>query len=345
MQQDKQKLYYQVKKSVDLSKLPQIKGYDFNEEFNFNKFIQALSTSGIQAGNLGTAISITKAMIREKVSIFLAFTANMTSSGMREIIAYLARNKKVAVLCTTGGGVEEDAIKARAPFRVGNFDVKGEILFDSGIGRIGNIYTTNEHYAYFEFFIREVFDHLLEQQKKDSLPITPTKICWMMGKLIGEKKEYDEQNSYLYWAYKNDLPVYSPGIIDGAIGDIAYYYKKTHPEFVIDNIADHVKLIDYILNCEKTGGIILGGGISKHYLLNTQIFREGFDYAVYISTASHADASDSGGNQEEAISWAKIKTNAPKVKVHCDASIAFPLLVAGSFALEENENEKEDHKN
>ena len=101
---------------------------------------------------------------------------------------------------------------------------------------------------------------------------------------------------------------------------------------MIDPVADHIKLVDYVLNCEKTAGIILGGGISKHYMLNAQIFREGFDYSIYISTAAEHDASDSGGNQEEAITWAKIKTNAPRVKVHAEASIVFPLLVAATFA-------------
>jgi len=326
------KKLYEIKKPVDLSKLPEIKGYEFEKEFNFEKFIQSFSTSGIQAANLGSAISLVNIMIREKTPIFLSFTANMISSGMREIIAYLVKNNKVKVLCTSGGGVEEDAIKAHMPFRVGNFHVEGEPLLDAGVGRIGNIYTTNEHYAYFEFFIREVFEALLEQKKKGNLPITPTKICWMMGKLIGEKKEYNEKNSYLYWAYKNNIPVYSPGIIDGAIGDIAYFFRKTHPEFIIDPVADHVKLIDYVLNCEKTSGIILGGGISKHYMLNAQIFRDGFDYSVYISTATEHDASDSGGNQEEAITWAKIKPNAPRVKVYSEASIAFPILVAATFA-------------
>lgn len=322
------KLYYHVKKPTDLSKLADIKGYDFSKEFNLDKFIQSLSTSGIQAANIGMAVNIVNVMIREKVPIFLSFTSNMVSSGMREIISYLVKNKKIDVLCTAAGGVEEDAIKAHMPFKVGDFNVKGEMLFDAGVGRIGNIYATNEHYSYFEFFIREVFDALMKEEEA----ITPTRICAMIGKLIGEKKEYDEKNSYLYWAYKNNIPVYSPGIIDGAIGDIAYYYRKEHPEFVIDTVADHVKLIDYVINCDKTAGIILGGGISKHYMLNAQIFKEGFDYSVYISTATEYDASDSGGNQEEAITWAKIRTNAPRVKVYSEASIVFPLLVAATFA-------------
>lgn len=326
------KKLYNIKKPVDLSKFPEIKGYDFEGGFDFEKFIQSLSTSGIQAANLGSAISLVNIMIREKVPIFLSFTANMISSGMREVIAYLVKNNKVNVLCTSGGGVEEDAIKAHMPFRVGNFHAKGEPLFEAGVGRIGNIFTTYEHYSYFEFFIREVFEALLKQQKEDKLPITPSKICRMMGKLIGEKKEYNEKNSYLYWAYKNKISIYSPGIIDGAIGDIAYYFRKQNPDFIIDTVADHLNLIDYVLNCDKTAGIILGGGISKHYMLNAQIFREGFDYSIYISTAAEHDASDSGGNQEEAITWAKIKPNAPRVKIHSEASIVFPLLVAATFA-------------
>lgn len=326
------KKLYEVKKPVDLSKFPEIKGYDFEGKFNFDKFIQSFSTSGIQATNLGSAISLVNVMIREKATIFMSFTANMISSGMREIISYLAKNKKISVMCTTGGGVEEDAIKSYMPFRIGDFNAKGEILLDAGVGRIGNIYTSYEHYSYFEFFIREVFDELVKQHKRNKLPITPCKVCWMMGKIIGEKEDYHEENSYLYWAYKNKIPIYSPGLLDGAIGDILYYYRKANPDFVIDPLADHVQLIDHIINCDKTAGIILGGGIAKHYMLNSQIFREGFDYSVYISTATEHDASDSGGNQEEAISWAKIKPKAPRVKVYCEASIAFPILVAATFA-------------
>ena len=325
------KLHYQVKKPVDLSNLPEIRGYEFGKCFDFDNFISSFSTSGIQAANLGKAIDIVNIMVRENVPVFLSFTSNMVSSGMREIISYLVKNRKFSVLCTSAGGVEEDAIKAHMPFRLGDFSVRGEVLFDAGVGRIGNIYTTNEHYAKFEFFIREVFEELLKEYAKDNKPVTPSRICRMMGKMIGEKEDYNKEDSYLYWAYKNNIPVFCPGIVDGAIGDIGYFFRKSHPGFIIDTLADHEMIIDYTLNCEKTAGIILGGGISKHYILNANIFKEGFDYSVYISTSDEFDASDSGGSQEEAITWAKIKPNAPRVKVHCEASIAFPLLVAGAF--------------
>ena len=94
------------------------------------------------------------------------------------------------------------------------------------------------------------------------------------------------------------------------------------------------------LNAEKTGAIILGGGIAKHFILNANIFREGLEYAVYISTAQEYDGSDSGAKPDEAITWGKIKPDANAVKVHGDATIIFPLVVAATFAEEFHKKQK-----
>jgi deoxyhypusine synthase len=327
---DDKKLYYHVKPSTDLSSFPEIKGPDFSKKVTLSGLLKSFSSMGLQASDLGHAIHIANTMIREKVSIYLSFTSNMISSGVREIITYLVREKKVAVLSTAAGGVEEDVIKAFSDFRLGTFHASGGSLFEAGVGRIGNIYATNEQYSYLEIFMRKVFDALLVDQKKTGVGSSPSDLVWKIGELLCDE-DCDYKSSYVYWAYKNNIPVYCPGIVDGAIGDYLYFYKNTHPEFVLDPVIDHKRIIDYTLQQEKTGGIVLGGGISKHYILNANIFKEGFDYSIYISTAQPYDGSDSGGNQEEAVTWAKIKVHAPRVKVYCDASIAFPLLVAGSF--------------
>eukprot|EP01018_Ginkgo_biloba_P014331 Gb_32828 [translate_table: standard] len=78
----------------------------------------------------------------------------------------------------------------------------------------------------------------------------------------------------------------------------------------------------------KTGMIILGGGMPKHHICNANMMRNGADYAVFINTAQEFDGSDSGARPDEAVSWGKIRGSAIPVKVHCDATIAFPLLVA-----------------
>ena len=50
-------------------------------------------------------------MINEKVTIYLGYTSNMVTSGLRDIFRYLAKHKKVNVIVTTAGGIEEDFIK------------------------------------------------------------------------------------------------------------------------------------------------------------------------------------------------------------------------------------------
>ncbi len=315
-----------LRRSTYLKNHAKIEGYDFEKEFNFKEFLEKYSTTGFQASELGKAIEITKMMQEQKATIFLAMSGNAISSGLREIIAYLVKNKKVDVIITSAAGIEEDVIKSLSDFRVGDFEAPGRTLFEHGVGRIGNIFVPNDRYLYLERFMNPFFEKMLKLQAKQKRPISPTQFSKELGLEINDKK------SYLYWAAKNDVPIYCPGIVDGSMGDLMYFFKQKNPDFWIDITDDHKKLINYVLQQEKTGAIILGGGISKHYALNAQIFREGFDYAVYLTTAMEYDGSDSGGNQEEAKSWAKIKINAPNVKVKADFTITFPLLVAATFA-------------
>ena len=322
---------YQLKPSTDVSNLPPIRGIDFDQTVTMDSFVESLAATGLQASELSHAIEVARMMVREKCTIFLSFTSNVISSGLREVITWLVKHQKVGVLSTSAGGVEEDAIKAFSPFRLGTFFANGETLFDAGIGRIGNIYTTATHYSYFEQFMQTVFDALLAEQKELGRPSTPTDVARMIAIQLEKNPSYDHNTSYLYWAWKNNIPVFCPGIVDGSIGDLIYFYKHAHPDFVIDVARDNQKIIDIVLNAKKTAGIVLGGGISKHYILNANIFREGFDYTVYISTAQSYDGSDSGGSPDEAVSWAKIKIHTPRVKVYSDVSLAFPLLVYGAF--------------
>ena len=320
---------YQPDKSVDISHLPKIEGYDFEQEFDFDTFMKSYSRTGFQASELGKAIEITKAMIREDVPIMVACTSNIVSSGLRDVLRYLVKHKKVHVLVTSSGAIEEDIMKTFMPFRLGDFHVKGKTLLDAGIGRIGNIFTTNEHYLRLEDFMRKVFAQLLEKQQETKDPASPSEIIKVLGEMLDTDQK---EESIVYWAAKNNIPIYCPGFTDGSIGDLLYFFMQQHPDIRIDIAKDHQKIVDYCLGQDKRGALILGGGIAKHYLLNANIFKEGLNYAVYISTAQFYDGSDSGGNQEEAVSWQKIHPDAMRVKVYAEATLVFPLLVAATFA-------------
>jgi deoxyhypusine synthase len=306
-----------------------IKGYDFNKGVDYQKIIESFSSTGIQASNLSKAISIVNGMISSNSFIYLGYTSNLVTSGLREIFCYLAEHKKIDIIVTTAGGIEEDIIKCLGDFVLGDFRMSGKDLRDKGINRAGNILIPNTRYCSFEDFIMPVLEEIYSVQKNTGKIFTPSELIWELGKKINNRE------SIYYHCYKNKIPVFCPAVTDGSLGDMIYFFKSKHPDFKIDIAEDIWRMNNTSIGKKKTGIIILGEGIIKHHICNTNMFRNGADYAVYINTAQEFDGSDSGALPEEAVSWGKISSEARRIKVYGDASILFPLLVAETFAKNE----------
>jgi len=303
-----------------------IKGYDFSSGTDYKKIIESFASSGFQASNLAKAAEIINNMIENKATIFLGYTSNMVSSGVREAIRFLVQNKKVNVCVTTGGGIEEDIIKCLGDFILGDFRAKGSDLRERAINRIGNIFVPNSRYIAFEKFVMPVLEELYEEQKTRGKPLTTWEIVWKLGERIGDEK------SICYWAWKNRIKIHCPTIMDGSLGDMVYFFKFKHEDFVIDIAQDTKELNDSTIGLEKSGVIILGAGIIKHSILNANMYRNGADYAVYINTEPEYNGSDSGALPEEAVSWGKLAEESQRIKVFGDATILFPIIVAETFA-------------
>ena len=52
---------------------------------------------------------------KTRCKIFLGYTSNMSSCGVREVIRFLAQHKMIDVIVSTAGGIEEDFVKCLAP--------------------------------------------------------------------------------------------------------------------------------------------------------------------------------------------------------------------------------------
>jgi len=63
-----------------------------------------------------------------RCTIFLGYTSNMASCGMRDYIRYLCEHKMIDCIVTTTGGIEEDIMKCKAPCFIGDFSLKGKDL-------------------------------------------------------------------------------------------------------------------------------------------------------------------------------------------------------------------------
>lgn len=320
---------YDFRETISLKDFIAVKGYDFSKPFNFKEFLDSFTTTGFQATNLGAAIGIIRKMREENVKIILTYTSNLITSGLRDVIAYLVKNKLVHVLCTTAGGIEEDIMKCLKPFALGDFSGDAKELYIRGLNRTGNIYVGDDIYIKFEKFLLPILEKFYEKQVEEKKIISTPEFAHEMG------REINDESSILYWAAKHSIPVFSPAPIDGAIGDVIWFFKHKHPDFKLD-ITDDIFLMNNIpLETNGTGVIALGSGTPRHYALNANIFKGGTKYAVFVNSNNEWDGSTSGSKPNEAYTWGKIKLFKPfeknSVEVVGDATIIFPLIVAGAF--------------
>ncbi|MEK6829187.1 MAG: deoxyhypusine synthase [Nanoarchaeota archaeon] len=301
-----------------------VKGYDFNKGIDYDKILDSYFSTGFQATHFAKAVELINRMIENKATIFLGCSSNLITSGIRDVIRYLAENKKIDTFVTTAGGIEEDLIKCLGNFKIGKFSESGELLRVNGINRTGNILIPNSRYVDFEKFLTPLLEKIYKEQKSTGKIISVSEFIKILGKEINDEK------SILYWCWKNGIQVYCPAITDGSIGDMIHFFMYTRPDFKVDIASDIHQLNEFTITQKKTGIVLLGKGMMKHHILNTNMMRNGADYAVYINTGEEWDGSDSNARPDEAVSWGKVKGEA--VKVFGDATILFPLIVAKTFA-------------
>ncbi|KAF1379392.1 hypothetical protein PFLUV_G00175590 [Perca fluviatilis] len=337
-----------LKPSCDLPiDMQKIRGYDFNQGVDLHAVLKSYISTGFQASSMALAIQEINLMIEKRLepveegegkesdehrsksgcTIFLGYTSNLISSGVRESIRYLVEHKMVDVIVTTAGGIEEDFIKCLAPTYLGEFGLSGKELRLRGINRLGNLLVPNDNYCKFEDWLMPILDQMLLEQNTEGTRWTPSKMIHRLG------KEINNTDSVYYWAYKNNIPVFSPALTDGSLGDMLYFHSFKNPGLVLDIVEDIRRLNSQAVFAKRTGMIILGGGLVKHHICNANLMRNGAEHAVFVNTGQEFDGSDSGARPDEAISWGKIKTDATPVKVYADASLVFPLIVAETFAL------------
>ncbi len=302
------------------NKLSKIKGPIIDEDNKIIDLMKDMKNIGFQATHLGQSLEVLKKIKESDATLFLSFTSNMVSSGLREIFAQMVKDNMVDVIITSAGAVEEDIMKSKKDFLLGDFNVSDIELHKKGINRIGNIFVPDDRYELLEDILMPFFNNMMKKQKKENKLISPSQLIFELGKSIEDDK------SILYWASKNNIPIYCPGITDGALGLQLYFFKQKNQEFGIDVTADMKDLADKILLADKTAGIILGGGIAKHHLIGVNILREGLDYAIYVTTSSEGDGSLSGARPKEAKSWSKLKEEGNNVCIEGDATIIFPLI-------------------
>ncbi len=258
-------------------------------------------------------------MKKDGAKIFLTFTSNMVTSGLRGFFAQLIKLGIPDIIVTTVGAIEEDIMRAHGEqFIVGDFNADDIALHEKGYNRVGNIYVTNESYARFEDMLTPMLKSAYEKQPR-----------WPVSDLLKELgTKLEDENSILYQAAKNDVPIFCPAITDGALGFHLFMLQQKNKDFVVDVVKDFSNILLSTSQDDKKGVIALGGGVSKHHAILAGLLNGGMDYAVYLTTSHHSSGSMSGATTKEAKSWGKVKDDTDVVTVMGDVTITFPLMMS-----------------
>jgi deoxyhypusine synthase len=281
-------------------------------------FNQMSLSGGFESRNLADGLEILSTMINDKECVkFLSFVAAITSTGLRGIIADMLEKKMFDVVITTCGALDHDIARYFSNYLEGSFTLDDAELLEKNIHRLGNVLVPMDSYGP---IIEEKMQVFLEAAyKSGKREMSTADITKMIGENLGE-------GSFLYWAAKNNIPVVVPGIVDGAVGSQIWMFAQKHRDFKLNVVADSELLSSIVFKAKKSGAFMMGGGISKHHTLWWNQYRDGLDYAVYVTTAQEFDGSLSGALVREAISWGKVTQNAKQTTIHAEITTILPFL-------------------
>ena len=273
------------------------------------------------AKNVADASRILLSMAARKYCVkFVSYPAAPIATGTRGLIIDMIREGLVDVIVTASGTLDHDIARTLGDYYHGSFGMDDAELYKAGYHRLGNVLVPLPSYGpAIERRMQAILSRLYRGGKKS---MTTEELTAEIGRDLGS------EDSLLYWAQKKKVPVFVPGITDGAVGSQIWQFAERHRDFRVDLIGDERRMSDIVSEAKTTGALVVGGGISKHHVLWWNQFKGGLDFAVYITTAAEWDGSLSGAQVREAVSWGKLKARAKTTTLYADATTVLPLIVS-----------------
>tara|TARA_B100000686_G_scaffold18324_1_gene16967 strand:- start:116 stop:1102 length:987 start_codon:yes stop_codon:yes gene_type:complete len=315
-----------------------VEDYDFSQISDVRSLIDQMGKAGgFTATKLARARDILKKAIskshKDGCLNWLSFPACLCATGTRGFFVEALKRRAYNVVITTCGTLDHDIARSYRKYFHGDFSLDDVALGEEGLNRLGNVVVPNECYG--EILERVVLPWLgevdeertSENEENPWIGFGSVELCWALGDRI------EDETSILHWIAKHRIPMVVPGLTDGSIGSQLFMHRQKSPNFMIDILADEQILSDLIWTAEESHGLMIGGGISKHHVIWWNQFREeaGMDSAVSITTAPEFDGSLSGARLREAVSWGKIRADAPQLVLEGEASLILPLLGSDLF--------------
>lgn len=295
---------------------------NIKEGMSVSQLMEQFENSGVLgSGRVSRACNLLADMLKdENTRVFMSLGGPMVPGGLRKIISNMIKENQVNVLVSSGANITHDLLEAFGGRHYKDLGSDDEALNAEGIGRIADVYARSDDFEVFESEIIKIFEDIDSRFEQISIQ----ELLYEVGLLI------KDENSILYQAARTNTPIFAPGLIDSMFGLQLWIFSQDH-NLTVDAVKDMHYLSDIVFDSEKVGGILLGGGLPKHYTLACNILKGGLDSAIQITMDRPESGSLSGAPLEEAKSWAKAKCGSNLATVIGDVTVIFPLIYAAAL--------------
>ncbi len=303
---------------------------------NVIPLVESMEHMAFSARDLNRASRIYDMMLKDKdCGIILTLAGSLFSAGLKKVVHDLVANNMVDAIVSTGAiMVDQDFFEALGfKHYIGTPFSDDNLLRDLHIDRIYDTYIDEDELRICDDTTAKIFDSL------EPRPYSSRELLWEFGKYLEKNGGPKVDDSVIYAAYKNNVPIFVPAFSDcsAGFGFIVHQTQNPDKHVSIDSAKDFLELTKIKLNSKETGIFMIGGGVPKNFtqdiVVAADILQEDapmHKYAVQITVADVRDGALSSSTLKEASSWGKVETTFEQM-VYSEATIAMPLITGYAY--------------
>jgi deoxyhypusine synthase len=345
--------------------LEPLEALDLRKITRFSEMLEQMSRTAFGGRELGEAYEVLSAMTADAdCTIVLTLSGAMTIAKMGKVICEMIEEGMAHLVVSTGAIMAHGLSEAVGCLHYKNNPrVSDKELYERGYNRVYDTVEMEANLVSANRLISEVLEAY-----DWSRPACSRELHRAIGKRLFEA---GQMPSILGCAYRREVPVYVPAYTDSELGlDLAKHFLRANVQTgkgqdfdkffaAVPPFNPFLDLHDYtkrILESKRLGIVTIGGGVPRNWAqqvgpfvdalnmrlgCNFQVPR--FHYAVRICPEPAHWGGLSGCTYSEGVSWGKFvsrEEGGRHAEVHCDATIAWPLLVKA--VLEKREKVKRD---
>lgn len=306
------------------------------KEHNVISIVEDMGKMAFSARDLHRAADIYDRMLNDKkTTIILTLAGSLFSAGLKKVVHDLITYNMVDAIVSTGAiMVDQDFFEALGfKHYIGSPFVDDNEMRELHIDRIYDTFIDEDELRICDDTTAEIFESL------EPRPYSSRELLRHFGRYLDENGGPKVDDSVIYAAYKNNVPIFVPAFSDcsAGFGIVMHQHKNPKKHLSFDSGKDFLELTKLKLHSEDTGIFMVGGGVPKNFTQDIVVAAEILEedapmhkYAIQITVADVRDGALSSSTLKEASSWGKVETTFEQM-VFSEATLAFPLITGYAY--------------